>query len=63
MKPLRLLGHQSIEIDCVDQDAQAINYAKGLCRDFLAHIQIYTQKYLSFHTDQNLSPDLVCRFI
>jgi SAM-dependent methyltransferase len=40
---LKVIGASDIEIDCVDQDAQAINYAKGLCRDFLTHIQ-FTHK-------------------
>lgn len=40
---LKVLGTSKLEIDCVDQDANAINYAKDLCRDFLAHIQ-FTHK-------------------
>jgi len=40
---IKVIGTSKLEIDCVDQDAQAINYAKGLCRDFLAHIR-FTHK-------------------
>jgi len=40
---LKVLGTEKFEIDCVDQDAQAINYAKELCGDFLAHIH-FTHK-------------------
>lgn len=40
---LKVLGTSKLEIDCVDQDAHAINYAKDLCRDFLSHIQ-FTHK-------------------
>jgi extracellular factor (EF) 3-hydroxypalmitic acid methyl ester biosynthesis protein len=40
---LKVMGTSNIEIDCVDQDAQAIHFAKGLCRDFLDHIH-FTHK-------------------
>ncbi len=40
---LKVLGTSKLEIDCVDQDAHAINYAKDLCRNFLSHIQ-FTHK-------------------
>ncbi|MEO6202912.1 MAG: class I SAM-dependent methyltransferase, partial [Nitrospirales bacterium] len=54
---LKVLGTSKIEIDCVDQDANAINYAKDLCRDFLAHIQ-FTHKNV-FRFSPNKTYDLI----
>ncbi len=40
---LKVLGKSRLEIDCVEQDEQAINHAKELCHEFLANIQ-FTHK-------------------
>jgi SAM-dependent methyltransferase len=39
----KVIGASKVQIDCVDQDARAIAYAKELCHDFLAQIQ-FTHK-------------------
>ena len=34
----RVIGKANIQIDCVEQDAAAIIYAKSVCKDYLEHI-------------------------
>jgi len=45
-----ILGAHGIHIDCVEQDAQAINYAKNLCKNFFDHIQFFQKNVLRFTT-------------
>jgi len=45
-----ILGAPGLHIDCVEQDAQAINYAKNLCEKFLDHIQFFQKNVLRFTT-------------
>ncbi|HNP30238.1 MAG: class I SAM-dependent methyltransferase [Nitrospira sp.] len=45
---LKVLGRTKLEIDCVDQDIQAINYAKNLCRDFLNQIHFSHKNVFRF---------------
>ncbi len=45
-----ILGAPGIQIDCVEQDAQAINYAKNLCKKFANHIQFFQKNVLRFTT-------------
>jgi extracellular factor (EF) 3-hydroxypalmitic acid methyl ester biosynthesis protein len=40
---LKVIGPQKLEIHCVEQDVKAIDYAKGLCRNFLGQVH-FTQK-------------------
>jgi len=45
-----ILGAPGLHIDCVEQDAQAINYAKNLCKKFFDHIQFFQKNVLRFTT-------------
>ena len=45
-----ILGARGIKIDCVEQDAHAINYAKDLCVKFIDHIQFFQKNVLRFTT-------------
>lgn len=45
-----ILGAPGLHIDCVEQDAQAINYSKNLCENFLDHIQFFQKNVLRFTT-------------
>jgi len=47
---LTILGPSGIHLDCVEQDAQAINYAMNLCKKFLAHIQFFQKNVVRFTT-------------
>jgi len=47
------LGTQGIQLDCVEQDPQAINYAMDLCKKFLSHIQFFNKNVLRFTTTKN----------
>ncbi len=49
---LTILGAQGIQLDCVEQDAQAINYAMNLCQNFLSHIQFFNKNVLRFTTNK-----------
>lgn len=45
---LKVMGTSHLQIDCIDQDAQAINYAKGLCHAFLAHLHFIHKNVFRF---------------
>ena len=45
---LKMIGPSNITFDCVDQDSEAIAYAKSLCCDFLAHIQFIHRNVFRF---------------
>ena len=49
---LNILGASGIHLDCVEQDAHAINYAMNLCKDFLTHIQFFNKNVLRFTTNK-----------
>ena len=49
---LNILGAPGIHLDCVEQDANAINYATNLCKNFLAHIQFFQKNVLRFTTNK-----------
>ena len=38
LESFRVIGPSNIQIDCVEQDAAAIRYAKSVCHDYLEHI-------------------------
>jgi len=44
------LGDQGIQLDCVEQDIQAINFAMKLCKNFLSRIQFFHKNVLRFTT-------------
>ncbi len=46
------LGAPGIQIDCVEQDARAIDYATNLCKKFLSQIQFSQKNVLRFTTNQ-----------
>ena len=45
---LKVIGPSNIIFDCVDQDYQAIQYAKSLCHDFLSHIHFFHRNVFRF---------------
>ena len=49
---LNILGAPGIHLDCVEQDAHAINYAMNLCKKFLSHIQFFQKNVLRFTTNK-----------
>ena len=49
---LTILGSSGIQLDCVEQDAQAINYAMNLCKNFLTHIRFFQKNVLRFTTNK-----------
>jgi len=49
---LNILGAPGIHLDCVEQDAHAINYAMNLCKNFLGHIQFCKKNVLRFTTNK-----------
>ena len=49
---LNILGAPGIHLDCVEQDAHAINYAMNLCKNFLAHIKFFQKNVLRFTTNK-----------
>ncbi len=49
---LNIVGAPGIRIDCVEQDAQAINYAANLCKQFVSHIRFFQKNVLRFTTKQ-----------
>ena len=48
----KILGAPGIQLDCVEQDPHAINYATTLCHDFLEHIHFIQKNVLRFTTRQ-----------
>lgn len=49
---LNIIGAPGIHIDCVEQDAQAIDYATNLCKKFVNHIRFFKKNVLRFTTKQ-----------
>ncbi len=49
---LRVLGTSDLRIDCLDQDLQAIEFAKTLCRDFLNIINFTHKNIFRFSTSK-----------
>ena len=47
------LGTRGMQLDCVEQDPRAINYAMNLCKNFLSHIQFFNKNVLRFTTTKN----------
>ncbi len=47
------LGTEGIQLDCVEQDPQAIDYAMDLCKNFLSHIQFFNKNVLRFTTTKH----------
>ena len=45
---LKVIGPSKIYFDCVDQDRNALEYAKSLCRDFLTNINFLHQNAVRF---------------
>ena len=49
---LNIVGAPGIHIDCVEQDAHAIDYATNLCKKFVNHIRFFKKNVLRFTTKQ-----------
>ncbi|WP_454061795.1 class I SAM-dependent methyltransferase [Candidatus Nitrospira salsa] len=45
---LKVVGPSNITFDCVDQDLEAIQYAKSLCHDFRSHIHFIHRNVFRF---------------
>ncbi|MDX1412298.1 MAG: class I SAM-dependent methyltransferase, partial [Nitrospirales bacterium] len=50
---LKVIGPAKVQIDCVDQDIRAIDYAKKLCQDFLSHIRFIPKNVFRFIPDKS----------
>ena len=50
---LKVIGPTKVLIDCVDQDIRAIDYAKALCQNFLAHIRFIHKNVFKFSADKS----------
>ena len=49
---LRVIGNSNVYFDCVEQDLDAIHYAKSLCRDFLSNINFIHRNVFRFFTQK-----------
>ena len=47
---LSVIGHSNINFDCVEQDLDAIHYAKSLCRDFKSNLNFIHRNVFRFVT-------------
>ena len=47
---LRVIGASDLKIDCVDQDIQAIDFAKNLCQQFIHNINFTHKNIFRFFT-------------
>jgi SAM-dependent methyltransferase len=48
----KVMGPSGFTFDCVDQDQNAINHARDLCRSFTSHIQFFHQNVFKFVADK-----------
>ncbi len=50
---LKFMGPSGLQIDCVEQDGEAIKHSQNLCQRFLSNIQFHHQNAFRFSTDHS----------